>query len=155
MVQVILLAKVESGVRIGGRHDVPAGAAAADVVERREAASDVIGLVKRRGRRRNQADPFGRARKSRKQGERLERGHRRAPSQRLDRHVEHGEMVGHEERVELSAFERLGETLQMLKVEVRVRIGAWIAPPARMDSDRTHEGAEAQLPVSHWNSTLF
>ena len=63
-------------------------------------------------------------------------------------------MVGHEERVELSALERPGETLEMLKVEVRVRVGARIAPPARMDSHRAHEGAEAQLPVGHWGPRL-
>ena len=62
-------------------------------------------------------------------------------------------MVGHEERVEFSAFERLSETLQVLEVEVRVRIGAGIAPPPGMNSHGTHECAEAQLPVSHWNST--
>ena len=110
VVQMILSAKVESGVRIGRRHDVPAGAASADMIERREAARDMIGLVKRRGRGCDEADAFGRARKSRKQSEGLERRDRRASSQRLDRHVEHGEMVGHEERVELPTLERLSET---------------------------------------------
>ena len=60
-------------------------------------------------------------------------------------------MVGHEERVEPAALERLGETLEMLEVEIRVRIGARIAPPAGMDADRAHERAETQLPVGHWD----
>ena len=60
-------------------------------------------------------------------------------------------MVGHEERVELSALERLSEALQVLEVEVRIRVGAGIAPPACMDSHGAHESAEAQLAVGHWN----
>ena len=39
-------------------------------------------------------------------------------------------MVGHEERVELSALEGLGEALEMREIEVRVRIRPGIAPPA-------------------------
>ena len=149
VVQVIVSAKVERGVRVGRRHDVPAGAASADMVERGEAARDVIGLVERGGRRRDEPDAFGGAGESGQQSERLERRHGRAPSQRLDRHVEHGKMVGHEERVELSALERLSEALQVLKVEVRVGIGAGISPPTRMNPHRAHEGAEAQLPIGH------
>src|SRR6202044_524982 len=59
VIKVILPAKVESRVRVRRRHDVPARAASAEMVERSEAARDVIGLVKRRGRRRNQADALG------------------------------------------------------------------------------------------------
>ena len=41
VVQVVVLAEVERGVRVGRRHDVPAGAASADMVERREAARGI------------------------------------------------------------------------------------------------------------------
>jgi hypothetical protein len=58
-------------------------------------------------------------------------------------------MVGHEERVEPSTLERLSEALQVLEVEVRVRISTGIAPPSGMDSHRAHEGAEVQLPFGH------
>lgn len=68
-----------------------------------------------------------------------------ASPQRLDRHVEHGQMVGHEEGVELRRLERLRETLQMREVEVGVGIGARVAPCAGMKTDRAHEGAETQL----------
>jgi hypothetical protein len=64
-------------------------------------------------------------------------------------------MVRHEERIEPPALERLSETLQVLEVEIRVWIGAGMAPPTRMDAYRAHEGAEAQLPVSHWNLILL
>jgi hypothetical protein len=59
-------------------------------------------------------------------------------------------MVGHEERVEQSSLERLSETLEVLEVEVRIRIGARIAPPPGVDSHRAHEGPKAQLPIGHW-----
>ena len=81
----------------------------------------------------------------RQQRERLERGHRVAALERLDRHVEHGQVVGHEEGVELAALQRLREALEMREVEVGVREGAGIAPGAGMDAGRAHEGAEPQL----------
>ena len=69
-----------------------------------------------------------------------------AALQRLDRHVQHGEMVGHEEGVELAALQRLREALQVREVEVGVGKGAGIAPGAGVDADRAHEGAKMQLP---------
>ncbi len=44
-----------------------------------------------------------------------------AALQRLHRHVQHGQMIGHEEGVELRRLQRLRETLQMREVEVGVR----------------------------------
>jgi hypothetical protein len=64
-------------------------------------------------------------------------------------------MVGHKERVEAPVFEGLSETLQVLKVEIRVGIGAGIASPTRLDAHGAHERAEAQLPVGHWNLIRF
>ena len=42
-------------------------------------------------------------------------------------------MVGHEERVESAALQRLGEALQMREIEIGVREGAGIAPGAGVD----------------------
>jgi hypothetical protein len=52
---------------------------------------------------------LGDAGQRREQGERLERGHRVAALQRLDRHVQHGQMIGHEEGVELAALQLLAK----------------------------------------------
>ena len=91
--------------------------------------------------------------KRRQQRERLERRHRVAALQRLDRHVEHGQMVGHEEGVELRRLKRLREALQMGEIEIGVGIGAGIAPGAGVEADRAHEGAEPQLPIlCHWKT---
>ena len=62
----------------------------------------------------------------------------------VDRHVEHGQMIGHEEGIELGRLEPLREMLQMGEIEVGIRVGAGIAPRPGMDADRAHEGAETQ-----------
>ena len=72
VIQVILSAEIESGVWIGGRHDVPAGTAITYVIERGEAARDMIGLVESGRPGCDKSDAFGGARESRKQGEGLE-----------------------------------------------------------------------------------
>ena len=61
MLHVVVEAEIQRRVRIRGGDDVPARAAAGDVIERGEAARDVIGRIERRRTRRDQADPFGRA----------------------------------------------------------------------------------------------
>ena len=146
MLDMLVEAEIQRGIGIGRGDDVPAGAAAADMVERGEAAGDVIGRVEGRRCGGDQADMVGDGGQRRQQRERLERGHRVAAPQRLDRHVEHGQMVGHEEGVELRRLQRLREALQMREVEVGVGIGAGIAPGAGVKTDRAHESAEPQLP---------
>ena len=47
---MVVSSEIEGGVGIGRRHDVPARPAITDVIERREAARDMVGLVER-GRR--------------------------------------------------------------------------------------------------------
>jgi hypothetical protein len=47
----------------------------------------------------------------RQQCQRIEGGDGGAALERLDRHVEHSQMIGHEERVEPAVLQRLGETL--------------------------------------------
>jgi hypothetical protein len=81
----------------------------------------------------------------REQRERLERRRRVAALERIDRQVQHGEMVGHEEGVELAALERLREALDVREVEVGVGKGAGIAPGAGVDRGRAHERAQPQL----------
>ena len=78
--------------------------------------------------------------------ERLERGDGVAVLERIERHVEHRQMVGHEKRIELGAFERLGEALEMVEIEVGVRKRARIAPSPGVDARRAHERAQMQLP---------
>src|SRR6185312_1843380 len=98
---------------------------------------------------RDQADALRRAGERRQQREWLERGHGVAALERIGRHVEYGEMVGHEEGVELPGLELLGHLFQMREIEVRIRPGAGITPRAGVQADGAHERAELQLTLCH------
>ena len=63
-------------------------------------------------------------------------------------HIQQGQMIGHEERIEASTLQCLSKTLEMSKVEVGVTISAGITPSAGMDADRTHEDAKFELASS-------
>ncbi len=59
MLHVILKAEIQRGIGIGCGDEIPAGAAAADVVERREFARDVIGLIEGGRCGGDKSDPLG------------------------------------------------------------------------------------------------
>ena len=54
-------------------------------------------------------------------------------------------MIGHEEGIELAAFQGLDAVNQMLEAEIRLRRGIRMAPPGGMDADGAHEGAKMHL----------
>ena len=145
VLHLLVHAEIERGVGIGRGHQVPAGAAVRDVVERGEAAGDGVGRLEGGRGRGDQAEMLGHHGERRQQRQRIERGHRGAALQRLHGHVQHGQVIGHEEGVELAALQGLGVADQRLEVEVGVRRAAGIAPGGGMDADRAHEGAEAEL----------
>ena len=64
VLHVLVEPEIQRRVRIGGGDDVPAGAAAADVVERGEPARDVIGRVEGGRAGGDEADMLGRLRAS-------------------------------------------------------------------------------------------
>lgn len=68
-----------------------------------------------------------------------------ASTQRFFGLIEHREVVRHEEGVELGAFEFLDEGFEMLEVEVRIRVCAWVAPCARVEGHWAHEGCKVEL----------
>ena len=146
MLHVLFQPEIERGVGIGGGDDVPARPAAADVIERREAAGDHVRRLEGRGGGGDQPEMFGRDGERRQQRQRVERGDGVAALQRFDRHVEHGEVIGHEERVELGVFQPLREAREVAQVEIGVRVGAGIAPGAGVNRRRSHECAELHLP---------
>jgi len=74
-------------------------------------------------------------------------------AQRLGGHVQHRQMIGHEEGIELRGLELLREARQMGEIEIRIREGARITPCARVETDGPHEGAEMQFAIiCHWAS---
>ncbi len=155
VLHVLVEAEVQRRVGVGGGDHVPAGPAAGDVVQRGEAAGHVIGLVEGGGAGGDQADVPGGHGQSREQGHRLERGDGVAAPEGLHRHVQHRQVVGHEEGVEPAALQRGDEPLHLGEVEVGVGISARITPRAGVDGGRAHEGAEPELTIlSHFTSRI-
>jgi hypothetical protein len=111
VLDMLVEAEVHRFVRVARGDEVPPRPTAAQMIQRGKAARHVIGLVVSRRGGRDQPQAFGDDGECRQQCERLERGDGAAALQRLDRHVEQGLVIGHEEGVELAAFQRLGEAL--------------------------------------------
>jgi hypothetical protein len=137
--------EIQRCVRIRRGDDVPAGAAVADVIERRESARDVVGQIERRGAGGHQPDALGDGGERRQQRERFERRRCVAALERVDRHVEHREVIGHEERIELAALQRPDKALHVGEIEIRVRKCARIAPGPGVNARWPHERAEPEL----------
>src|SRR5260370_8435280 len=74
--------------------------------------------------------------------------------ERVERHIEDGQVVGHEEGGEFGAVEGVGEAFEMREVEIGIRESAGIAPGAGMDSRRPHEGGEPELTRSRHRQPL-
>lgn len=109
MLHMFVEAEIESGIGVRRRNDVPAGTAATDMIERGETPGDMIRLVEGGGGSGNEADALRHRRQRGQQREGLERGDGVAAPERLDRHIESGKMIGHEEGVEFRPFQRLRE----------------------------------------------
>ena len=90
MLHMLGQSEIERGVGVGGRDQVPSGAPAADMVERREPPRDHVGRLEGGGGGGDQPEMLGHHRQRRQQGQRVERGHRGAALQRRHRHVEDG-----------------------------------------------------------------
>jgi hypothetical protein len=54
-------------------------------------------------------------------------------------------MVGHKKRIKPPALQRLNELRQVLQVEISIRPGPRVTPPACVNADGTHESAEMQM----------
>ena len=142
--EVLLEAEVQGLVGVGGGDDVPGRAPAAQVIQRREQPRHVVGRVVGGGHGGDQADALGHGGQGRQQRHRRERGDGGAALQGIGRHVGHGQVVGHEERIELAVFELLRQALDQRPVEVGIRRAARVAPGSGVDADRAHEGTQVQ-----------
>ena len=77
-----------------------------------------------------------------------------AALQRIEGHVEHSHVVGHEEGIKLAALKRLRETLKVREVKIGIRESAGIPPCSGMDTRRPHESCELQLTWSRHCQSL-
>jgi hypothetical protein len=97
-VEVLRLADAARG------HQVPARAPAADLVERRELARHVEGLVEAGGHGGDEADALGQRGNGRQQRERLEVIAARGARQRGQVAAAHAHRIGQEDRIELGGL---------------------------------------------------
>ena len=143
--EMLVAAEVVRGFGVAGGDHVPPRAPLAQVIERGEAASDVERLVISGAGGGDQTDPAGRPGQRREQRERFERGDRMAALQRVGRHVQHRQVIGHEERIETRGLQPLRQPPDQREVEIGVGHRTRIAPRAGVDRDRAHERAEVEL----------
>lgn len=133
----------EHGARLGvGRRDhVPARAPAGQVIERGEAAGDMIGLgISGRGGRRQSQSPRAHGQRG-EQAQRLELADRGGMLV-----VARGKSVAQEEHVEPGRLRGCRDVLHQREVG-RPRVCLRVAPAADMMAGRLHEDAEAHLAV--------
>jgi hypothetical protein len=141
-------------------HQVPAGAAAADVVDRHEAAGDVVGLVVGRGRRRHEADPLGHHGERRQRRRRLEldRARELGPRPLAARQLPaagDADRVLEKDAVELRRLGDLGDVGVALEVHVVGRDRVGMAPAREMVARHAEEAAESQHALGHRPASLL
>ena len=112
------------------------------MVERGKLPRHMVGIVIGGGGRGNQTQVRGDRGQRREEGERVEGGDRRAAFECRHRHIEYGQVVGHEKGIEAATFQGLHKALVVRKIEVGIRKGARIAPGRSMNADRSHERAQ-------------
>jgi hypothetical protein len=144
MRRMLRQAEILRRLRRACRHDVPAGAAAAEMVERGEQAGEVIRFAVGRRRGCDQADPLGGDRDCGEPGDRLE-----AEALRVADIVGQGRSVGKEDRVELVRFGLLRQLLIKGDVEDAVRGGALVAPRRLVMAARIDEEIERKPSIAH------
>ena len=130
------------GFVVGG-DEIPAGAPAADLVERGELAGERIGLVEGGGRGRDEAEMLGHRRQRRQDRHGLELHHLAHAAARVGvaRQVDGGR-IGQEQKVELAALGRLRHLDGLGEARARFGVRPRMAPGGDMLTGLVHEGPE-------------
>ncbi len=150
--QMRLLAEVLRLGLVAGRHHVPAGAAAADEVERRELARDRIGLLEARAGGADEADVLGVAGQRRQQRIGLHPGDVMHAIDGQFRHRPDGVVVRREQHVEQPALGDLRHLDEMRKIDAGVGLRARMPPAGDMMAAGPDEQSELHFPCGHGSS---
>ncbi len=141
VLHMVVEPEIQRGVGVGGGDDVPAGAAAADVVDRGELPRQVERLAVGGGGGGDQPDPLGR------DGERAERRDRLEPDAAGALHVVvQRELVGEEDRIEQPRLRAAREIPVVADVAERERRGLRMPPRRFMMPAAVDEKIEMKLP---------
>jgi hypothetical protein len=134
-------AEILRRLRRACRDDVPAGAAAADVIQRSEQARQIVRLGVGRRSRCDQADPRGGRGNCREQSDRLE-----PETRRVTDVVGEYWAIGEEDRIELVRFGALRQLLIVGDVEDTFGCRCLVAPGSLVMTVRIDEEVEGKLP---------
>ena len=145
VLHVFVQAEVLGLALTAGGDQVPARAAAADLVQRGELARHMIGLVVGGGDGGDQADLLGDGGQRRQQRERLEVVAARGARQGRQVGVAHADRVGQEDGVELGGLGAPGQIHVVAEVHGRVGLRAGVAPGGDVVAGLHQEGAELDL----------
>ena len=143
--QVLLAAEILRFGVVGRRHQIPARAAAADQIERREAARDVIGLVVGRRRRADEADVLRHRRERREQRHRLDPRDVGRARQGFAIVALAGQRVGRKHQIEQPALGGLRHLDIFREIQPAVRPGILVPPAGDVMRRRPQEHAELDL----------
>jgi len=140
--RVLGQSKVLRGLWGAGRHDIPAGAALAQVVERGEHAREIVGLGIGGRCRRDQANALRHCGDRRQPGDRLE-----AKALGVADIVGKSRAVGKEDGVELARLSALRQLLIIADVENALRRRSLVAPRGFVMATGIDEEIENKLPL--------
>lgn len=142
--QVRLFAEVlRLGLGVRG-HEIPAGAPAADEVERGELPREVVGLVKGGRDGPDQPDPGCDRRETREQRQRLEESRTRDTVAGRGIGVTDGERVVEKEKVEARGLRLSGDVGVGGEIRTQVRLGLRVPPRRHVMTGRHQESPEFQ-----------
>ncbi|MNN23323.1 hypothetical protein D3C81_1367170 [compost metagenome] len=139
MLHVLFGTEIGGFVRIAGRHQIPAGAASADQVERRQAARQHIGFVVGGAGRADQAEVFGYRCQGWQQRERIERDRTVATRQHFQWRRAHGQRIGQEQSVEPGLLKHAGKPCHVRKAGMEAGFRARVAPGTGVDAGHAQQ----------------
>ena len=143
---MILAAEILRLGIVGRGHEIPAGAAAADQVERREAAGDVIGLVVGRRRGAHETDVLRHRRERRQQRHRVDPRDIGGSRQRFPVVAFAGQRIGREQQIEQPALGGSGGLDIFRKIQPTV--GPCILVPPAGDVMRRRAQKHSKLDLA-------
>ncbi len=142
-------------------HEIPAGAAAADMVDGEEAARDVVGLVVGGRAGRHEADAAGDRAQGGDGAHRLDMRLAPVPDAEGLGAIDggaagNGDAVLEEHAVELAALGHARHVGEQAEIEISLADGVGMTPSCRMASRYAEERSETQLPLGrrHWATTI-
>jgi hypothetical protein len=147
MIEVRVAVEVLRLMLVRRRHQIPSGAPAANVIERRELAGDMVRLVETGRRRGHQTHVVRDGCQRRQQGNGFELRHvavRRA-AEKVHVVAPRAGAVGEKQQIELRGLRSLGKPDVMSEVDAGIGLRLGMAPCGNVMPGRVEKGAEAQM----------